>query len=63
MGWNSWNLFQSKIDDKIVREMADVMVASGMRDGGYVYVNIDDTWEGVQDAQGNLAANKKFPDM
>ncbi len=63
MGWNSWNLFQSHIDDKIVRGIADAMVANGMRDAGYVYVNIDDTWEGVRDAQGNLQANKKFPDM
>ncbi len=63
MGWNSWNLFQSHIDDKTVREIADVMVTSGMRDAGYVYVNIDDTWEGVRDAQGNLGSNKKFPDM
>ncbi|WP_334238922.1 glycoside hydrolase family 27 protein [Terriglobus sp. ADX1] len=63
MGWNSWNLFQSNIDDKTVREMADAMVTSGMRDAGYVYVNIDDTWQGVRDAQGNLHANKKFPDM
>jgi len=43
--------------------MADAMVSSGMRDAGYVYVNIDDTWEGVRDAQGNLGSNKKFPDM
>ena len=63
MGWNSWNLFASKIDDKTVREIADAMVTSGMRDAGYVYVNIDDTWEGVRDAQGNLGSNKKFPDM
>ncbi len=63
MGWNSWNLFQSHIDDKTVREMADAMVASGMRDAGYIYINIDDTWEGVRDAQGNLGSNKKFPDM
>lgn len=63
MGWNSWNLFQSHIDDKTVREIADRMVTSGMRDAGYVYVNIDDTWEGVRDAQGNLTSNKKFPDM
>jgi alpha-galactosidase len=34
-----------------------------MRDAGYIYVNIDDTWEGVRDAQGNLQANHKFPDM
>ena len=63
MGWNSWNLFAEKIDDKTVRTMADAMVGSGMRDAGYVYVNIDDTWEGVRDAQGNLQSNSKFPDM
>jgi alpha-galactosidase len=63
MGWNSWNLFAGKIDDQTVRTMADAMVTSGMRDAGYVYVNIDDTWEGVRDAQGNLQSNHKFPDM
>ena len=52
MGWNSWNLFENKIDDKTVRTMADAMVSSGMRDAGYIYVNIDDTWEGTRDAQG-----------
>ncbi len=52
MGWNSWNKFAGKVDDKTVREMADAMVASGMKDAGYVYVNIDDTWEGARDAQG-----------
>ena len=34
-----------------------------MRDAGYIYVNIDDTWEGERDAQGNITSNKKFPDM
>lgn len=63
MGWNSWNLFEGRIDDKTVREIADAMVSSGMRDAGYVYINIDDTWEGVRDARGNLGSNKKFPDM
>jgi alpha-galactosidase len=63
MGWNSWNLFADKIDDQTVRTMADAMVSSGMRDAGYIYVNIDDTWEGVRDAQGNLPSNHKFPDM
>jgi alpha-galactosidase len=48
MGWNSWNLFESRIDEKTVREIADAMVTSGMRDAGYIYVNIDDTWEGVR---------------
>jgi alpha-galactosidase len=63
MGWNSWNLFGDRIDDQTVRSIADAMVSSGMRDAGYVYVNIDDTWEGVRDANGNLTSNHKFPDM
>src|SRR5206468_1700760 len=40
MGWNSWNLFAEKVDDQIVRTMADAMVSSGMKDAGYIYVNI-----------------------
>src|SRR3954453_3494542 len=63
MGWNSWNHFNKSIDDATVRAQADAMVASGMRDAGYQYVNIDDTWEGERDAQGVLHTNSKFPDM
>ena len=63
MGWNSWNLFAEKVDDQTVRGIADAMVSSGMKDAGYVYVNIDDTWEGVRDANGVLGTNHKFPDM
>jgi len=63
MGWNSWNLFAGRVDDQVIRTMADALVSSGMRDAGYIYLNIDDTWEGVRDAQGNLPSNHKFPDM
>ena len=63
MGWNSWNLFAGRIDDRTVRTMADAMVSSGMREAGYIYVNIDDTWQGVRDAEGKLQPNHKFPDM
>ncbi len=63
MGWNSWNHFAKKIDDPIVRSMADAMVSSGMQKAGYTYINIDDTWEGSRDAAGNITANSKFPDM
>jgi alpha-galactosidase len=63
MGWNSWNVFRHRIDDQTVRMMTDAIVSSGMRDAGYTYVIIDDTWEGVRDAQGNLHSNHKFPDM
>ncbi|MBZ5593432.1 MAG: glycoside hydrolase family 27 protein [Acidobacteriia bacterium] len=63
MGWNSWNKFAEKIDDKAVRGVADALVSSGMKDAGYVYVNIDDSWEASRDAQGNIQTNSKFPDM
>ncbi len=63
MGWNSWNKFASKVDDAGVRATADALVATGMKDAGYVYVNIDDTWEAERDGQGNIQTNKKFPDM
>jgi len=63
MGWNSWNHFARSVTDKDVRAAADMLVSSGMRDAGYVYVNIDDTWEGSRDAQDRIQSNTKFPDM
>jgi alpha-galactosidase len=63
MGWNSWNYFAEKVDDKGIRAAADQLVATGMKDAGYNYVNIDDTWEGERDANGVLHTNAKFPDM
>src|SRR5579875_3901553 len=63
MGWNSWNHFAEKVTDADVRAAADAMVSSGMRDAGYIYVNIDDTWEGKRDSQGFIHPNSKFPDM
>ena len=63
MGWNSWNKFANRIDDATVRGIADAMASNGMRDAGYLYVNIDDTWEGERDEHGNIQPNQKFPDM
>jgi alpha-galactosidase len=63
MGWNSWNHFAERVDDSVVRKAADAMVSSGMAAAGYLYVNIDDTWEGGRDAGGNIVPNRKFPDM
>jgi alpha-galactosidase len=63
MGWNSWNHFAERIDDKMVRSTADELVSAGLKDAGYVYLNIDDTWEGPRDAQGFIQPNEKFPDM
>lgn len=52
MGWNSWNHFGCNINENIIKEMADAMVSSGMKDAGYEYINIDDCWmDTVRDAQ------------
>ncbi len=63
MGWNSWNYFAGKVTDKDIRDSADQIVSTGMKDAGYIYVNIDDTWEGKRDENGVLHTNEKFPDM
>ena len=63
MGWNSWNFFAGRVNDADVRSAADALVSTGMKDAGYVYVNIDDTWEGQRDADGVIHTNSKFPDM
>jgi len=44
MGWNSWYIHYHRVTDKVMREAADQMIASGMADFGYMYVNIDDCW-------------------
>jgi alpha-galactosidase len=63
MGWNSWNKFAERVTDKDVRGMADAMASNGMKAAGYVYINIDDTWELGRDANGMIQTNSKFPDM
>ncbi|MBS1606228.1 MAG: glycoside hydrolase family 27 protein [Bacteroidetes bacterium] len=63
MGWNSWNRFAcDSINERVVRETADAMVSSGMRDAGYQYVVIDDCWQVARDSAGNIVADPaKFP--
>lgn len=62
MGWSTWNKFQGKIDEDIVKGIADVMATSGLRDAGYEYINIDDCWHGPRDANGFITADaKRFP--
>jgi alpha-galactosidase len=63
MGFNTWNTFSSHIDEALIKETADAMIASGMRDAGYTYVVLDDTWSAMErDASGNLVADPvKFP--
>jgi alpha-galactosidase len=63
MGWNSWNKFGCDIDEELIRETADALISSGMKEAGYEYVNIDDCWMAPQrDAQGRLQPDpERFP--
>jgi alpha-galactosidase len=63
MGWNSWNHFACKVTADDVHAAADAIASNGMKDAGYIYVNIDDCWQGDRDAQGKIRPNSKFPDM
>jgi len=75
MGWNSWYVWENRVTDEIMRAAADAMVASGMIDHGYMYVNIDDCWSvrpdakdpsllgEARDARGMVNSNGRFPDM
>ena len=62
MGWNSWNKFHCDVNEKVVRDAADAMVASGMKDAGYQYVVVDDCWQGERDAAGRMVPDpERFP--
>jgi alpha-galactosidase len=63
MGWNSWNRFECDgINETVIRETADAMVSSGMKEVGYEYIVIDDCWQVGRDAGGNILADpEKFP--
>lgn len=62
MGWNSWNKFTCNIDENIIKGVADAMVETGLRDAGYVYLNLDDCWHGERDSLGFIQADPvKFP--
>jgi alpha-galactosidase len=64
MGWNSWNMFGHNISEASIRETADALVSSGLKDCGYGYIVIDDCWskKDGRDKNGNLVADpQKFP--
>ena len=62
MGWNSWNKFGCNVSEKLMKEMADAMVSSGMKDAGYEYIVIDDCWQVGRDSLGNIIPDpERFP--
>lgn len=63
MGWNTWNTFGCNINETLIRQMADAIVNSGMRELGYQYVIVDDCWFNPnRDGAGNLQGDSsRFP--
>ncbi|KAF2464822.1 glycoside hydrolase [Lindgomyces ingoldianus] len=45
MGWSSWNNFGPDISETLIRETIDAMEKNGLKDAGFVYVNLDDGWQ------------------
>ena len=64
MGWNSWNCWAEAVDQDKVLRSARAMIASGLDQHGWTYINIDDTWQGKRGGKFNaIQPNQKFPDM
>ena len=63
MGWNSWNKFACDgVNETVLRETADAIVANGMQQAGYQYIVIDDCWQIGRDSAGNIIVDaSKFP--
>lgn len=62
MGWNSWNRFACDVSEDLIKQVADAMVETGMRDAGYEYVVVDDCWQVDRDSEGNIVADpERFP--
>ena len=62
MGWNTYNTFAGNYNEQILRDMADLLVSTGMKDAGYIYIIIDDNWTAERDSLGFLTVDKgRFP--
>jgi alpha-galactosidase len=64
MGWNSWNCWGVSVDQEKVLASARAIVATGLINHGWSYINIDDTWQGSRTGPTRaLQPNAKFPDL
>lgn len=62
MGWSSWNNFRVNINEDLIKEEADALITSGLKDAGYTFINVDDGFFGGRDADGNIIPHpKRFP--
>jgi alpha-galactosidase len=57
MGWNSWNKFGCDVSETLIRQMADALAATGMKDAGYQFIVIDDCWQVERKNDGTIVAD------
>lgn len=64
MGWNSWNCWGEAVSQEKVLSSARAMVEKGLRDHGWSYINVDDSWQGARGGPTKaIQPNQKFPNM
>ena len=63
MGWSSWYAFGANLNETRIIEISDAIVATGLRDAGYTFVNLDDAWlSPSRDRFGNIEGDRqRFP--
>ncbi|KAI8941534.1 hypothetical protein NX059_002750 [Plenodomus lindquistii] len=66
MGWNSWNKYACDINAAVFLDVGEQLVSLGLKDLGYIYVNIDDCWSDKEHRRDNVTGEilpdfKKFP--
>lgn len=64
MGWGTWNHYGKNVKEADVRRNVEALKKLGLDKLGYVYINVDGSWEGERDASGLLHSNpERFKDM
>jgi alpha-galactosidase len=63
MGWYPWNEFgQEPQNEKLIKEIVDALVSSGLKEAGYAYVGPDEGICFYRDAGGKLTSNlERYP--
>ena len=62
MGWSSWNTYHVDINEELIKKQADALITHGLKDVGYLYINVDDGFFGWRDETGKMHAHpERFP--
>lgn len=62
MGWSSWNTYHVNINEDLIKKQADALISQGLKEVGYLYINVDDGFFGRRDESGKMHAHpQRFP--